>query len=297
MKREMFSEVEKNKRDSIFLMIFFIIILIGLGIALGAIWGSIPFGGIFAAIFAIIYTLIMFRSGDKTILSVTGAKKASKQQHPHLVHTVEGLAIAAGLPKTPEIYVIDDDALNAFATGKDPNNSSIVVTKGLLEKLNRQELEGVIAHEMSHIKNYDIRIMMIAAVFVGVIALISDVILRSMIFGGGRRRDSGNGQIILIIIGLALAILAPIAVHLIKLAVSRKREYAADASGTILTRYPEGLASALEKIKNDPDPLVDNANRATAHLFISSPFRNKKKSSAWSTHPPIGERIKRLREM
>jgi len=297
MKREMFSEVEKNKRDSIFLMIFFMIILIGLGIALGAIWGSIPFGGIFAAIFAIIYTLIMFRSGDKTILSVTGAKKASKQHYPHLVHTVEGLSIAAGLPKPPEVYVIHDDALNAFATGKDPNNSSIAVTTGLLDRLNRQELEGVIAHEMSHIKNYDIRIMMIAAVFVGVIALLSDMILRSMIFGGGRRRDSGNGQIFIIVIGLVLAILAPIAVHLIKLAVSRKREYAADASGTILTRYPEGLASALEKIKKDPDPLVDNANRATAHLFISSPFRKGKKSAVWSTHPPIEERIKRLRSM
>lgn len=297
MKREMFSEVEKNKRESIFLMIFFIIILIGLGIALGAIWGSIPFGGIVAAIFAIIYSFIMFNSGDKTILSVTGAKKASKQKYPYLIHTVEGLAIAAGLPKTPEVYVIDDDALNAFATGKDPSNSSIAVTTGLLDKLNRQELEGVIAHEMSHIKNYDIRIMMVAAVFVGVIALLSDLILRSMIYGGGRRKDSGNGQMILIIFGLILAILAPFAVHLVKLAVSRKREYAADASGAVLTRYPEGLASALEKIKEDPDPLVDNANRATAHLFISSPFRKRKKSSAWSTHPPIDKRIKRLREM
>jgi len=297
MKREIFSEVEKNKRDSLLLMILFILIFIGLGLALGAIWGSVPFGGIFAAIFAIIYTLIMFRSGDKTILSVTGAKKASKQEYPHLIHTVEGLAIAAGLPKTPETYVIEDDALNAFATGKDPNNSSIAVTTGLLNKLNRQELEGVIAHEMSHIKNYDIRIMMIAAVFVGVIALLSDLILRSMIFGGGRKKDSGNGQIIIILIGLVLAILAPLAVHLIKLAVSRKREYAADASGVVLTRYPEGLASALEKIKSDPDPLVDNANRATAHLFISSPFRKKKKSSVWSTHPPIEERIKRLRDM
>jgi len=297
MKREMFSEIEKNKRDSIILMILFIIIFIILGIVLGAIWGSVPFGGIFAAIFATIYTLIMFNSGDKTILSATGAKKVNKSEYPYLINTVEGLAIAAGLPKTPEVYVIEDSALNAFATGKDPNNASITVTTGLLAKLNRQELEGVIAHEMSHIKNYDIRLMMIAAVFVGVVALLSDVILRSMLYGGGRKRDNGNAQVILILFGLLLAILAPLAVHLIKLAISRKREYAADASGAVLTRYPEGLASALEKIKSDPDPLVDNANRATAHLFISSPFRKRKKSSVWSTHPPIEERIKRLRDM
>ncbi len=297
MKREMFSEVERNKRNSIFLMIMFFIIISALGIALGAIWGNMPFGGIVAALFAIIYVIIMFNTGDKAILSATGAKPVKKADYPYLYHTVEGLAIAAGIP-TPKIYVIEDDALNAFATGKDPKTASITVTTGLLDKLNRQELEGVIAHEMSHIQNYDVRFMMLAAVLVGIVALLSDIILRSMIFGGGRRDSRDNGNAILIIIGLVLAILAPIAVHLIRLAISRRREYAADANGAILTRYPEGLASALEKIKNDPDPLVDRANRATAHLFISSPFRRKKKaSSLWSTHPNINDRIKRLREM
>ena len=267
-----------------------------MGIILGAIWGSIYFGGIMALIFAIVYSIIVFRSGDKMILSMSGAKEAKKSEYPHLSHTVEGLAIAAGIP-TPKAYVIKDSALNAFATGKDPNHAAITVTTGLLEKLNRQELEGVIAHEMSHIKNYDIRFMMLTVVLVGVVLLLSDFILRSFWFGGGRRRDSGNSHIIILLVGLALAILAPLIVQLIRLSVSRRREYMADASGAILTRYPEGLASALEKIKDDPDPLVEKANRATAHLFISTPFRKVKKSSLWSTHPPINDRIKKLREM
>jgi heat shock protein HtpX len=296
MKTDMFDEVDRNKRNSIFLIFIFLIIISILGIVLGAIWGSIYFGGIFALIFAIIYSLMVFKSGDKMILSMSGAKEIKKSEYPYLFHTVEGLAIAAGIP-TPKAYVIKDSALNAFATGKDPQHASITVTTGLLEKLNRQELEGVIAHEMSHIKNYDIRFMMLTVVMVGVVLLLSDFILRSFIFGGARRRDSGNSNIIILLVGLALAILAPIAVQLIRLSISRRREYMADASGAILTRYPEGLASALEKIKNDPDPLVDKANRATAHLFISSPFRKVKKSSLWSTHPPIEDRIKKLRAL
>ena len=297
MKREMFSEVDRNKRHSIVLMGIFLIIIVGLGFGLGAIWGNFYAGGILAAIIATIYTLIMFNSGDQTILSISKAKPVKKTEYPHLVHTVEGLSLAAGLPKPPKTYVIKDSALNAFATGKDPEHASIAVTTGLLNKLNRQELEGVIAHEMSHIKNYDIRLMMLAAVLVGIVVLLSDLILRSMWFSGGRSRDRGNSGWILLLIGLALAILAPIAVHLVKLSISRKREYAADANGAILTRYPEGLASALEKIQRDPDPLVDGANRATAHLFISTPFKGKKRSAKWSTHPPISDRIRRLREM
>jgi heat shock protein HtpX len=296
MRTDMFDEVSRNKRNSIFLILIFLVIISILGVILGAIWGSIYFGGILALIFAIIYSLIVFKSGDKMILSMSGAKEVKKSEYPHLFHTVEGLAIAAGIP-TPKAYVIKDSALNAFATGKDPSNAAITVTTGLLEKLNRQELEGVIAHEMSHIKNYDIRFMMLTVVMVGVVLLLSDFILRSFWFGGGRRRDSGNSHLIILLIGLALAILAPIVVQLVRLSISRKREYMADASGAILTRYPEGLASALEKIKDDPDPLVDKANRATAHLFISSPFRKVKKSSLWSTHPPINDRIKKLRGM
>ena len=293
----MFSEVDRNKRHSIVLMGIFLIIIVGLGFGLGAIWGNFYFGGIFAAIIATIYTLVMFNTGDQTILSISKAKPVKKNEYPHLFHTVEGLSLAAGLPKPPKTYVIKDSALNAFATGKDPEHASIAVTTGLLNKLNRQELEGVIAHEMSHIKNYDIRLMMLAAVLVGIVVLLSDAILRSMWFSGGRSRDRGNSGWILLLIGLALAILAPIAVHLVKLSISRKREYAADANGVILTRYPEGLASALEKIQHDPDPLVDGANRATAHLFISTPFKGKKRSAKWSTHPPISDRIRRLREM
>ncbi len=293
---EMFSEVNRNKWNSFFLISIFIVIITFIGLGLGNFWGNIYAGAILAAIFAFFYTLIVFNTGDKMILSMSGAKEAKKQDYPHLYHSVEGLAIAAGIPM-PKIYVIEDSALNAFATGKNPEKASITVTTGLLNKLNRQELEGVIAHEMSHIKNYDIRFMMLTAVLVGITVLLSDFFLRSLLYGKGNSNDRGNVNAIFIIVGLVLAILAPIIVELIKLAISRKREYMADASGAILTRYPEGLASALEKIKSDPDPLVDHANKATAHLFISNPFSRKNMSKLWSTHPPIDERIKRLRAM
>ena len=262
-------------------------------------------GVVIAAIVGGIYFLISWSSGSKIILSTTGAKEVKKKDYPHLFHTVEGLAIAAGVP-TPKCYVIKDTALNAFATGRNPKNSAIAVTTGLLDKLNRQELEGVIAHEMSHIKNYDVRVMMLTAVLVGVLTLISDVILRSMLWGGAGRSsggggDNGGGQlkIALIVFAIVLAILSPLIGQLIKLSVSRKREYLADASGAMLTRYPQGLADALKKIKGDPDPLVDKANKATAHLFISTPFRKKSgfMKRLFSTHPQIDERIKRLEAM
>jgi len=234
------------------------------------------------------------------ILSMSGARQVTKKEFPYLYHTVEGLAIAAGVP-TPKCYVIEDSAMNAFATGRDPQHASITVTTGLLKVMNRQELEGVVAHEMSHIKNFDIRMMMLAAVMVGVITLISDFLLRSFLWGGHNREKKDMGQIglIIIVVGIALAIFAPIIAQMIKLAVSRKREFLADANGALLTRYPPGLASALEKIKKDPDPLVDKANKATAHLFISTPFRKTKSffSSMFATHPNIDDRIKRLRTM
>jgi heat shock protein HtpX len=190
--------------------------------------------------------------------------------------------------------------LNAFATGRDPKHASITVTTGLLAKLNRQELEGVVAHEMSHIKNYDIRMMMLTAVMVGIITLLADFFMRSVLWGGhGDKDNRGGGNIVFLAIALLLAVLAPLVAQLIKLAISRKREYMADANGALLTRYPPGLASALEKIKADPDPLVDNANKATAHLFISTPFRKTKGfvTNMFATHPPIDERIRRLKEM
>lgn len=296
-----FDEIRNNNWKSLFLFLMFAIIIGILGLIVGLFWGNIYFGLIIAFIFLIVYSLIAWFSGANMIMGLTKAKPATKQEYPHLVHTVEGLALAAGLP-TPKTYVIKDSALNAFATGRDPKNSAIAVTTGLLETMNREELEGVIAHEMSHIRNYDIRAMMVAAVMTGVIILLSDVMLRSFLWGGagrGNSRDSGSAQIILIVIGLVFAILAPLIGEMVKLAISRKREYAADAGAAVLTRYPPGLASALKKIANDPDPLVDSANKATAHLFISTPFRKKKGwlTSLWSTHPDINDRIARLEKM
>lgn len=295
-----FDEIRNNNLKSLLLFFFFMLIIAGLGLIVGLFWGNLYFGLIIALLFGGVYALIAWFSGANMLLSLTHAKPVTKKEYPYLFHTLEGLALAAGIP-TPKAYVIKDSALNAFATGRDPNNSAIAVTTGLLEKMNREELEGVIAHEMSHIRNYDIRAMLIAAVMVGIIVLLSDFMLRSFLWGGGGRRDSngGNAQIIFIVVGLVLAILAPLIGEMIKLAISRKREYAADAGAAVLTRYPAGLASALRKIAADPDPLVDTANKATAHLFISTPFRKKKGFlvKLFSTHPPIEERIKRLEAM
>lgn len=281
---------------------FFFIILIGfLGAAIGITMNSMFFGLFLAVFVGIIYSMIGFFSGGNMILSMSGAKAVSKQEYPHLWHAIEGLSLAAGIPK-PKAYVINDSALNAFATGRDPKHAAITVTTGLLEKLNREELEGVLAHEMSHIRNYDIRFMMLTAVLVGIVTLLSDFLLRSFFWGGARRRNNDSGGqigIIMIVLGLVLAILTPIIGQIIKLAISRKREYMADSSAVTLTRYPLGLANALEKIRADPDPLVDKANKATAHLFISTPFRKKKglMTRLFATHPPIEERIRRLKEM
>jgi heat shock protein HtpX len=287
-----------NKIKSWMIISLFIILISLLGYVIGMLYGS-PVPGFVLAIFgALLYSLLMYFQGDSIILATTGAREVTKKEYPYLFHTVEGLAIAAGIP-TPKAYVIEDTALNAFATGRDPKHASITVTTGLLNKMNRQELEGVIAHEMSHIKNFDIRMMMLTAVFVGITILLSDFLLRSFLWGGNRDRDNNQLTLILIIIGIILAILAPLIGEMIKLAVSRRREYLADADGALLTRNPEGLASALEKIKQDPDPLVDKANKATAHLFISTPFRKSKGfvTGLFATHPPLDDRIKILRSM
>jgi len=297
-----FESVRANKIKSWLLFIFFIILVGALGAFFGLFIGSVYLGLAIALIIGVIYGLIAYYSGDRMILSMSGAKPVTKKEYPHLYHTVEGLAIAANIPP-PKCYVIDDSALNAFATGRDPQHASITVTTGLLNVLNRQELEGVVAHEMSHVKNFDIRMMMLAAVLVGIVTLISDFMLRSFIFGSHRssddRKDAGQLGLILIVVGIVLAILAPFIAQLMKLTISRKREFLADANGALLTRYPPGLASALEKIKKDPDPLVDNANKATAHLFISTPFRKTKSfvASMFATHPDIDERISRLKAM
>jgi heat shock protein HtpX len=299
----MFEQVRGNKNRSILLMFFFIVVVGLLGAFVGIIWGNTYIGLSFSVIISIIYSVLSYYSGDQLILKMTGARPVTKGEYPYLYNTIEGLALSAGVP-TPKAYVIDDSALNAFATGRDPKHASITVTTGLLKVMNRQELEGVIAHEMSHVKNYDIRFMMLTTVLVGLVTLLSDFILRSMWYGrgGGRRDEGGRGgqaQILLLLVGFLFALLAPFIGQLIRLAISRQREYLADANAAVLTRYPPGLASALEKIRKDPDPLVDNANKATAHLFISTPFRDETGFvvNLFSTHPPIAERIKRLREM
>lgn len=249
------------------------------------------------SLFAIIFPIISYYNSDKVALAVSGAKPARKPEHAQLINIVESLAIAAGVP-APNAYVINDPAPNAFATGRDPKHSSIAVTTGLLDKMDKYELEGVISHEMSHVKNFDIRLMTIVVMLVGIVAIISNVFMRSLWWGGVKSSDerSGNISAVFLIVGLALAVLSPIIAELIRFAISRKREYLADASGAMLTRYPEGLANALKKIAKDQNQLK-TATNATAHLFISNPFKKRAFSSLFSTHPPIELRIKKLEEM
>jgi heat shock protein HtpX len=304
-RRNFFDEVRSNKIRSICILVFFILFVAFIGAIIGYYYtagapGGLLGGIIISCVVAGLYALIVFNTGSSMILSSSNARPITKQEFPHLYHSVEGLAIAAGIP-APKAYVIDDPALNAFATGTNPKNGVVVFTTGLIAKLNREELEGVIAHEISHIKNYDIRVMLLATVLVGALTLLSDILLRTFLFGGSGRGGGNNDNkatIIFIIVGLILVILSPIIGQLIKLAVSRKREYLADASGAMLTRYPQGLANALRKISDNTTPLK-SANKATAHFYISSPLRTKKGGfkGLFSTHPPIEERIKRLEAM
>jgi heat shock protein HtpX len=239
--------------------------------------------------------LFGYYQGDKVALSTTGAHEIQKQDNPYVYRMVENLCITAGTA-CPRVYIINDPAMNAFATGRDPQHASIALTTGIIEKLTNEELEGVIAHELSHIKNYDIRLMTLVIVLVGTISIVANMFFRG--FGRRSSDDNKSGGGILAIIGLVLIILSPIIANLIKLAVSRRREYLADASGALLTRYPEGLAKALEKIATENQPL-QRASDATAHLFIASPFAEKKHSlkNLFSTHPPIADRIAKLRNM
>ncbi|MGH9857880.1 MAG: M48 family metallopeptidase, partial [Acidobacteriota bacterium] len=254
---------------------------------------------VIAALLAIPSSLIGYYAGDKIALASNRARAVPEDSGRELHRLVENLAITAGIPK-PKVYMIDSASLNAFATGRDPEHASIAVTRGLVEHLNRSELEGVIAHELGHVKNYDIRFATLVAIFVGFMVILSDLFLRTTLWGGSlRSRDNRNegGQLgaILAIVGLILLIISPIIAKLIQLAISRQREYLADASGTLLTRYPEGLARALEKISAGPP--LKTAGNATAHLFIANPFKAKSFTHLFSTHPPIEERIKRLRQM
>lgn len=283
-----------NKLKSYGFILFFLLLLIALGFVVSIFFG---FGDVLGPVIIIVSVLIsiaMYYSSDSIVLSLSGAVEADPKQYIYLHNTVEGLAIAAGIPK-PRVYIVNDEAPNAFATGRDPSHSVICVTTGLLKKMNRTELEGVIAHEMSHIKNYDIRMATFAVVMVGSIALISQIALRSLWFGGGNREERQGGGI-LIIIGVVFAILAPIFATLVQLALSRKREFLADASGAQLTRYPEGLASALQKIASD-EKKMRNVTDTTASLYIVNPLNKKSLANLFSTHPPIEERIAILRKM
>jgi heat shock protein HtpX len=297
----MYEQISGNKRKSFFLVLFFLCLIFVLAWLLGEQTGLGSHAMILAVIIAVAMTFGSYYASDKIVLAISKARPVEKKDYPHLYNVVEGLAIAGGLPK-PRCYIIDDTAPNAFASGRNPKNSVIVVTKGLLQKLNRAELEGVIAHEMAHIKNYDVLVMTLTVVMVGVVVLLSDWILHSFIWGGGKRRRSskegGNAGAILVVVGLVLAILSPLIAQLIRLAISRKREFLADANGAFLTRYPPGLASALRKLDADKEPL-EVANKATAHLYIVNPLKDIKGvvNKMYSTHPPIEERVAALEKM
>lgn len=255
-----------------------------------------------ALLLSILSSVGSFYFGDKIILSMSGARPATRNEHFDFYTVCENLSLAAGIPM-PKLYVIDDPAMNAFATGRDPQHAVVCATTGLLERMDRREIEGVVAHELSHVKNYDIRLMLLVGVLAGTVVYISDFFLRTLWWGNGNSRDdrdSRDSKGIFFLVGLVLAFLSPFLATLMKLALSRNREYLADASGALLTRYPEGLARALEKISKDPH-MLEQASNATAHLYIENPFSGKKAhavfSSLFDTHPPVTERIKRLRSM
>ena len=290
-----YEQIAENKRKSLLLLFLFIVFLLFLGWVFGEAYQSGETGLIIALVVALIISFVTFFYGDKMVLGISQAKPVDPKENPYLHNVIEGLAIGAGVP-APKAYIIDDTAPNAFATGRKPQNSAIVVTTGLLQKMDRLELEGVIAHEMSHIKNFDIRYATLVVVLVGTVALLSDWMGRSFFYGRGRRDRRGGGNAIFILLALILVILSPVIAKLIQLAISRQREYLADSSGALLTRYPEGLASALEKISKDTEPL-EVANKATAHLYIVNPLLDHrgKLNDLFSTHPPTEERVKRLR--
>jgi heat shock protein HtpX len=308
----MWELIRANKRNSIILMVIMATVLLLLGFIIGlAFFGTE--GGLFGLMIAtaiwVVLTLISLSSGDQIFLAASKAKPVTHDVHPQLFNIVEEMKIASGLPAMPKIYIINDRAPNAFATGRNPQSASVAVTAGLLARLNRDELQGVIAHEISHILHRDILFITLAGIMLGSIVLLSQIFLRGMFYssmGGSSRRYSSGGkgggqaQLIMLIIAIAAAILAPLMAYLLYFALSRRREYLADAGAARLTRYPEGLAGALEKIANDPSPQLATVNKVTAPMYIANPFKKKKQrklSDLTSTHPPISERIKILRNM
>jgi len=297
-----YDHIRTNRRRTWLLMFLFVVFVAGVVELIALALGGGYIAGIIALILAGLFVTISYYSASSLVLSISRAKEVKHDENPDLYHIVENLCIGSGLPM-PKIYIIEDTAPNAFATGRDPQHATVVVTSGLLQKLDKLELEGVIAHELSHIGNYDVRLMTLVVVLVGLVALLADFMLLFTWFGAGRRpsnRGHGEGMAgaIILVAAVAAAILAPLAAQLIKLAISRSREYLADASAALLTRYPEGLARALEKIAADTEPL-EVANKATAHLYIVNPLKGHKSwaNNLFSTHPPIEERVRRLRAM
>jgi len=289
-------QIAANKRNSIILIGIVSVVLVSLGYVFAQIYNpSLVFVFlIIAVILSTLGTVASYWYSDKIVLSVTKTREPTPIEQAHLSNVVEGLAIAAGIPAPRFVIIADEVNLNAFATGRDPNHAVLAVTSALLKVMNREELEGVIAHEMSHIENYDIRFASMVAVLVGIVVIASQIFLRSMWFSGGGR-DKRDGNAIFLVVGIVLAILAPIFTQLIQLAVSRQREYLADSSGAYLTRNPNGLASALEKIKDQNTNT--KVNGAVSHLYFTNPLLSKNADSWFATHPPIDERIKRLKEM
>lgn len=301
----MWEQVRSNRIRSVVLVIGMGALLVALGYFLGLyFFDSATAGLVMALLLWIIMSLVGYFQGDSILLSMSRAKKITRDDHPRLYNIVEEMKIASGLEKMPDIYIVDDPAMNAFATGRDPSRASVAVTSGLLQKLNRDELQGVIGHEIAHVNNRDVLLMALCSVLLGTIVILSWYASRFMIFGGmgGSRRSSSSGggsaQIIIIIVAILLMILAPILAQLIYFAISRKREYLSDASSALYTRYPEGLASALEKIAGSTEELK-SASKATAPMYIINPFRKRGMAAAdlTSTHPPISERVRILRAM
>jgi heat shock protein HtpX len=291
-----------NRRNSLLLIAAFLALVAVFGYVIGYAWIGDPRGALFGLALAFVVGTISgiatYYGGDRMVLAASRAKEITHDDAPVLFNVVEEMAIAAGLPM-PKVYIIQDSAPNAFATGRDPEHASVAVTSGLLKKLNRDELQGVIAHEMSHVGNLDIRYAMLVGVLVGTTVLISDFFLRGLWFGGGRRREGGGqAQIIMLVVAILLSILAPLFARLLQLSISRQREYLADASAVRLTRNPKGLADALQKIGGDRE-VLEVANRATAHLYIVNPVKGfeKRAKGLFSTHPPIEERVQILRSM
>ncbi len=284
-------QISNNKWKSFFLMFIVIIFIVALGYVISMAFSPAYFSFIMiiAIIFSILYILISYYNSHKIAIASVGAKPASREKHKIFFDLVEGLTLASGLPM-PKLYIMPSQQINAFASGRNPKKAVICVTEGALNKLDRRELEGVLAHELGHVGNYDIRFITLVAVLVGMVAIISQIFLRSLFFGGGGGGDKKN--VIFIIIGIALAILAPIAVWLVQMSISRKREYSADATAVKFTRYPDGLIKALEKIKHEHSPPEKNINKAVAPLFFANPFKN-----LGSTHPPLEKRIEALKRM